>query len=174
MSSESPDLSAEYACVTDLTKNGYNGQADQCIDSGSFKDDDEQPALTIATALRPGTIDDENAGFLRQDSILFVVAITDEDEEFLGANANSIYADIVAAKGGIVNNVVFLGIGGQQSCSNGAYGSALNATNLKATTKKFSDVGRGLFWDICDGDLEGAFSAAIEIVDDACFEFVAQ
>ena len=44
---------------------------------------------------------DTPLGFLRDDALLFVVAITDEDEEFLGTNAIEIHDTIVAAKNGV-------------------------------------------------------------------------
>ena len=51
-------------------------------------------------------------------------------------------------------------------------GSALAAPNLQAVTQTFIDAQRGLFWDLCQGDLETAFQAAIELVDGVCKETV--
>jgi hypothetical protein len=170
MISTSASLADEFACVTDLVPDGYMGQADECEDDGDLKDDDEQPALTASTSISPQAVANENAGFLREDAILFVVAITDEDEELLGTSVDEIAQSIIEAKG-TVDNVVFLGIGGGSDCD-GPYGSAIPADNLRAVTEVFSSAGRGIFWDLCQGDLESAFAAAIEFLDTACDEFV--
>ena len=164
MVSSDPTLQAEYSCVTQLNATGYNGMADMC--SGS--NDDEQPANTAADAvsLNGGA----NAGFLRDDAVLFVVAITDEDETPLPAQTPQQIADkIINAKGGI-ENVVFLGIGGDSDCD-GPYGSADEASTLRDVTNIFVAANRGIWWDLCMGDLEDAFTEVIQVVDVACSEF---
>ncbi|RMH00021.1 MAG: hypothetical protein D6705_01610 [Deltaproteobacteria bacterium] len=177
MSSDSPNLDAEYACVMELTDAGYMGMNDQCVDAGDLKDDDEQPAQTAARVVSPPAVDQQNAGFLQDDALLFVVAMTDEDEELIDDMGNPLtpqeVADRIIAAKGVVDNVVFLGIGGASNC-NGPYGSANDAVNLQAITQIFVDADRGLFWDLCQGDLETAFAQAIEIVDQACFDIVPQ
>ncbi len=177
MSSDSPNLDAEYACVMDLSNSGYMGIPHQCQDSGALKDDDEQPAQAASAAISPPAVDNENAGFLQDDAILFVVAMTDEDEELIDdvgdpITPQDIVDRFVAAKG-TIDNVVFLGIGGDSNC-NGPYGSAKNAQNLKAVTQIFIDADRGLFWDLCQGNLEQAFAEAIQLVDQACEEIIPQ
>jgi hypothetical protein len=54
---------------------GYNSLPDTCSDK---QDEDEQPAWTAAKSLDPGIA--ANAGFTRSDSLLLVIAITNEDE----------------------------------------------------------------------------------------------
>lgn len=164
MVSSSPDLPGEYACVTELTNAGYQGMPDQC----SGDNDDEQPANAAADALTD--LAGLNPGFLREDAVLLVVAITDEDEKPIPAiPAEEIASKIIAAKGS-VNNMVFMGIGGQSLCA-GAYGTAIPATTLQGVTSVFEGAGRGMFWDLCSGSLEEAFMSAIELVDSACVEF---
>jgi hypothetical protein len=166
MSSTSPTLTDEYSCVTNLTTSGYKGMADNC--SGS--NDDEQPANTAADAVSQPAIDGANSGFLREDAVLFIVAITDEDEQPVpAATPDEIAAKIIAAKG-TIDNVVFLGIGGDSDCD-GPYGGADEAEVLREVTQIFVDADRGLWWDLCQGDLETAFATALTIVDSACIEF---
>ncbi len=169
MSSSSPDLTGEFECVSDISPMGYMGQNDMCEDNGALKDDDEQPALTAASSVHPDLVSGVNAGFLRSNALLFVVAITDEDEEMLGTSVDGITQGLIDAKGS-VENVVFLGIGGGSNCD-GPYGSALAANNLEAVTNVFVNANRGVFWNLCNGDLEGAFASIIDVVDTACFEF---
>jgi hypothetical protein len=175
MISSSPALSDEYACVLALSGRGYQNTPDQCVDEGDLKDDDEQPASTAARALSEPAVSAENQGFLREQAVLFVVAITDEDEELIDdggdpVDPSAVTQAIVAAKGGNAGHVVFLGVGGGRDCD-GPYGSALDAPGLRAIASGFESAGRGMFWDLCQGDLEGAFAAAIELVDDACIDF---
>jgi hypothetical protein len=166
MTSTSPTLTDEYSCVTNLSTSGYMGMPDDC--SGS--NDDEQPANTAADAISAPAIDGPNEGFLRDDAVLFIVAITDEDEQPVpAATPDEIVAKIVAAKG-TIDNVVFLGIGGDSDCD-GPYGGADEAHVLREVTQIFVDADRGIWWDLCEGDLETAFATALEVVDSACIDF---
>ncbi|MFO0634002.1 MAG: hypothetical protein U0168_14240 [Nannocystaceae bacterium] len=168
MVSSSPDLFEEYHCATDMTEffGGYMGMPDAC----SGNDDNEQPANTAADVVSPPAVDEENDGFLRGDAVLFVVAITDEDEQPVpGQTAQQIADKLIDAKG-TIDNVVFLGIGGGSFC-NGPYGSANDAVFMQEVADIFVQAGRGVSWDLCNGDLEGAFEAAIEVVDSACVQF---
>jgi len=164
MVSSNAALEAEYACVMELTPSGYEGMADGC--SGS--NDDEQPANTAADAVSLAGA--QNAGFLRDDAILLVVAMTDEDEKPLPVqSAQEVANKIIDAAGGI-DNVVFLGIAGASDCD-GPYGSADDAAFLREITQVFVDANRGLFWDLCGGNLEQAFQSVVDVVDVACMEF---
>ena len=166
MSSASPALFDEYRCATELTQSGYMGMEDEC----SGDNDDEQPANTAAGAVSAPAITAENAGFMRDDAVLFVVAITDEDEQPVPEqSAQEIYDKLVAAKG-TIDNVVFLGIGGGSDCE-GPYGSADDAQLLRGVSELFAAQQRGLFWDLCQGDLQQAFAAGLEVVDSACIAF---
>lgn len=173
MISSSVELAAEFACVSDFSANGYMGEADMCIDAGKFGDDDEQPGLTAAEAVADAAGEGANAGFLRDDALLFVVTITDEDEALIDVNAtDEIFDRIVAAKGGDINQIVYLGIAGGSFCD-GPYGSAEDAVQARELVSRFGE--RGVFWDLCMGDLETAFEQVIEDnVDSACQDFVPQ
>lgn len=168
MVSTSPDLTDEYQCVTELTESGWNDMQDECA---TDNDEDEQPARAASDSLTADAIAQANGGFLRDDALLLVVAMTDEDEElFGGATTSEISQRIIDAKG-TVDEVIFLGIGGDSECD-GPYGSALEASNLREITQTFVDAERGLFWDLCQGDLETAFKQAIAIVDGVCFDVI--
>jgi hypothetical protein len=172
MLSSSPELTAEFACVTDLISTGYMGQEDMCLDEGELKDDDEQAALTAAEAVSGAAVTGANAGFLRDDALLFVVSLTDEDEQVVDvASTQEIYDRLVAAKGGDVSKVVYLGIGGGSECE-GPYGETITAVQVQSLAALFEAQGRGMFWDLCMSDLPTAFQAAVEgLVDGACQEF---
>ena len=164
------EVTAEFECVGDI----WTG--DQACLSGD-EDEDEQPALAALAALEPPYGTGENGGFLRDDALLVVIAITDEDEELFGTGGNpttveGLYSEFVAVKGD-VNNMVFLGIGGgaPSGCDQGAYGSALYAQSLHNLTNLFVAQERGVWWDLCDGNLGDGLSAAIAVIEEACDEF---
>jgi hypothetical protein len=162
MESSSTALVDEFKCVGDIDSTGT-----MC--SGS--NDDEQPASAAAASIEPAFVGPgmPNAGFLRDNALLVVVAITDEDEQPVpNRTAQQVYDRLVATKGD-VKKMVFLGIGGAQSC-NGAYGSADNATKLKEITNLFIGQQRGVFWDLCQGNLDQGLALALQTIDQACRE----
>ena len=154
MDSQSPRLVEEFGCVGDI-------YSDDVACSGD--NDDEQPASAAARALENG----DNGAFLRDDALLVVVAITDEDETPIpAASPQAIYDRLVAVKGD-VRRMVFLGIGGASACD-GVYGSAEHAQNLMGVTDHFIDQDRGVFWDLCRGRLEDGLAAAMQVIEQAC------
>jgi hypothetical protein len=158
--STSPRLDQEFACVGAIDSTGK-----MCTGSN----DDEQPASTAAASLEPPASTGANAGFLRRDAVLVVLAMTDEDEQPTPArNAQQVHDRIVAIKGD-PRMVVFLGIGGSRNCT-GPYGMANNAQMLKDITQLFSARGRGVFWDLCAGSLEEGLGQAIATIARACME----
>jgi len=158
--STSTDVRGEFACVGDI----FTGDVD-C--SGS--NDDEQPASAAATALGEPWISMENAGFIREDALLVVVAITDEDETPVpDATTDEIFDRLVAVKGD-VRRMVLLGIGGSMSCS-GTYGSADEARDLRIITDRFIAAERGVWWDLCVGRLEDGLTEALRVISQACEE----
>jgi hypothetical protein len=162
--STSTALVSEFKCVGDI-----DSSDSQC----SGDNDDEQAATSATVALEPGMQKPgmPNAGFLRDDALLVVVAITDEDEQPVpNESAQQVYDRLVAIKGG-VTNIVFLGIGGASSCS-GAYGSANQAAKLKAVTDLFIAQGRGVFWDLCQGSLDEGLTQALTTIESACEDIV--
>ena len=170
MTSESSSLNAEFSCV------GMIDRQNNC----SGQNDDEQPIAAAVASLSSPAIDNANQGFLRDDALLVVVAITDEDEcpdhpdcsDTGDSRADGLYSQLVAVKGD-VRKTVFLGIGGglPSGCAPGTYGDADPANLLNKVTNRFTDEGRGVWWDLCAGQLEDGLSEAIAIIDSACRDF---
>ncbi|WP_437764802.1 hypothetical protein WMF27_33370 [Sorangium sp. So ce281] len=162
MESTSTDLTGEFQCAADLYVDDI-----ECTETN----DDEQPVSSIAAALEPPFSDAENAGFLRNDALLVVVAITDEDEQPAPRQTpQQIHDRLIAAKGD-AKNVVFLGIGGRRQCE-GAYGDAEAARDMQRLVDLFAADGRGFFWDLCEGHLEDGLTSALAAIEEACVEFV--
>lgn len=153
----SADAADELRCVADIDSR-------QAACRGN--DDDEQPVSTAAAALEPAWSRSgaPNAGFAREGAVLVVIAITDEDEQPMpAATAQAVHDRLVAAKGN--NRVVFAGAGGASDCD-GPYGSARDASTLKGIAAQFG--ARGMFWDLCGGDLERGLDDAIELAASVC------
>lgn len=158
--SASPNVRDEFECVGDIFQQDTN-----C----SGQNDDEQPASAAAHSLETEFATGANAGFSRAQSLLIVVAITDEDEQPTSSaqSAQQVYERLVAAKGGDPARMVFLGIGGSQSCR-GVYGDADEARKLKDVTSLFMQNGYGVFWDLCQGSLEDGLESAFTAIEAAC------
>lgn len=172
--SSSSRLHDEFSCVADIYTDDYGPD----IPGTCTKDnDDEQPANAAATALLPPYIDNANAGFLRDDALLVIFAMTDEDENAIPPGGDStmrltpeeIHQRLVSTKGS-VDRMVFVGIAGATACTaeQGAYGAAKEATRLKQLTELFVTANRGAFWDVCSGFQESELDEALRVIDTAC------
>lgn len=169
--SRSPSMEEEFACVGNMHGEddaGY-GSVSSCTGSGS---DNEHPATAAMYAIEAAAAGTANAGFLRDDSVLVVFAMTDEDEQPERGpgplDADAIFERIVAAKGD-PRAVAFLGVGGATDCD-GVYGRADEAVLLKETTARFAAFDRGLFWDLCGGNLQEGLARVVELIQRACEE----
>jgi hypothetical protein len=160
--SSSPVMQAEFACVGDIYLADQNCSGDN---------DDEQPASAAAASLEPPYSTGANAGFSREDALLVVLAITDEDEQPTGGanSAQDVFDRLVATKGD-VRRIVFVGIGGETNCDDGTYGSAEQANKLRAVTDLFIDEDRGVWKDLCTGQLEDGLDEAFAVIENACEE----
>lgn len=186
MSSASPDLAGEFSCAADIPSEDANpcppSSEFECV--GDSRDDDEQPALAAVASLEApeSAAGGFNEGFRREDALLVAIAITDEDEQLCGLDCDSgsdnqtldpadLYDRYVAAVGGDVKRMVFLGVGGGSGgCSQGAYGGAQDASALRELTDRFVAEDRGIYWDLCQGSLEDGLDEAMQIIEEACDE----
>jgi hypothetical protein len=145
----------------------------------------EMPLYALKLALNDRVTDGTNGGFLRDDALLAVVVLTDEDDcsrednnftvpnDQCPAGAPNVrpvseYAAMldVAAKG--PGRWAAAVIAGETSCKS-AFGDAAQATRLKDFV---SLAGKnGTFSSICAGDLSGALQKALDTFDAACKSF---
>jgi hypothetical protein len=162
MEHSDPNLTQEFACVGNVDSSDM-----QC----SGNNDDEQPASAAAASMENPYLGGPNAGFVRDDALLVVIAITDEDEQPVPSQtAQGVFQRLANARFGDPKRIVFLGIGGQANCS-GVYGSANRANQLIAVTDLFKAQSRGVFWDLCAGQLENGLGEALQVIEKACNEF---
>ena len=179
--SDAAAVTAEFQCVGTIDRvqilDDEGEQTDITAGACVGNNDDEQPTTAVITALTPPFSMNENAGFLRDDAVLVVIAMTDEDEQPTpNATAEDLYAQLVAVKGD-VKDMVFLGIGGgvpngcQDAKVPGAYGTADPANKLSALTDLFKAQERGVYWDLCEGQLQDGLTEALAVIEQACDEF---
>lgn len=166
-------LGAKFACAA---KVGVSGN------------DDERVARALLEAIDPAKNAPGgcNAGFSRLDSLLVVVLITDEDDAAKidptcppntppiqcqqlgsGGTPGEWYDQVVAAKGGIPENVVVLGLiaeSAESSCG------AMLGKRLYVFTTLFGTS--GFTGDICAGSYDEFFAETLPIVDKACAGYV--
>lgn len=167
---DADDVKAEFRCVGQIDR--VQGSDGLTVGTCTGNNDDERPTQAAIAALQPGV----NPGFLREDAVLVVIALTDEDEHTIPTqNAQALYNDLVAAKGD-VKKMVYLGIGGGPGgCANQCpdnYGSADEARKLHNVTNLFIAEDRGVWWNLCDGDLGAGLADALEVIEQACDEVV--
>lgn len=181
LESADPMLDQRFECVVDIPyqdealegnggdNGGYNNSPDYCEDG---PDEDEQPALAAAAAIQPGVT--QNAGMVRDDAILLVVAITDEDEALADVGSPAQIHDLFMQVKG-EGEIVFLGIGGTDCASAYDGGNVADSTELAEVASEFGS--HGLFRTMCSGQgsdpIRDAFQEALTtVVDQACDEFV--
>jgi hypothetical protein len=149
----SPTLAQDFACIAATADDTY-----------------EVTAYNTAEALH----DPVNAGFLRDDSLVFVVMMTDEDTDDAHlARMVEIRQRMLDAVGGDLSRLVVLGIAGgqgtfeapQTTCS-GVYGKAAPGRRLASIVYSLRD--RGRMQNICEGDLASTFADVIDDVVSAC------
>lgn len=118
-----------------------------------------------------------NAGFLRDDAILVVVLITDEEDNASFAEPQAWYDDVVAAKLGNPSSVVVLALLGDPDVADGVCGpfdpvdnsGAIPSPRLREWVELFP---AGDWASVCNADYAPFFAAAISVIDEVCEDFV--
>ncbi|MEM6995985.1 MAG: hypothetical protein AAF721_36090, partial [Myxococcota bacterium] len=175
------NLSSDEACgpyaagksfmtVDDDLASAFSCAAQVGIDGAGI----ERPmdALTGALTDPAGANSQCNEGFLRDDALLVVVLITDEEDEgdSLG-DPSQWYQTVLDAKHGQGDDVVVLSLLGHEKPNDcipsqwtGMMGAEI-APRLIAFTEQFE---HGLVGDVCAADYAPFFDAAVDGIADAC------
>lgn len=167
MLASQPDLAQAFECIANV---------------GTYGSGDERPMLAALSALSPeqngpGGCDE---GFLRDDAILVLTFITDEEDDGNGSPGAPAdwYNAVVAAKNGDEKAVVVLGLVGDSNlpmatCTpgvdpNGDGQGAEAAPRLQSFVQMFSN---GVVGSVCAPDYTPFFHEAVSVIDLACDEF---
>lgn len=179
-----PDVAGSFSCVAQVGTGGSSV---------------EMPLRMVEMALTDKVEDGTNAGFIREDALLAIVILTDENDCSREGNRFEIMIPDPFAPGGIGTAVDvcdpaspdllpvehFLSvldgvkgdrgrwaaavIAGPTNCSSG-FGDAVEATRLKDFVMQTGD--NAIFSSICEGDLTGALMEALTKFDAACDNFI--
>lgn len=135
----------------------------------------EQPLGAAKLALTDRIADGKNAGFLRDDALLAIVLLTDEDDQSVDP-ANSSSAELPvesfimaydAAKKGHDRWAAAI-VAGPTACMS-SFGSAEEAVRLEDFVAKSGK--QAVFSSICDGDLAKSLDEALHAFQTACDSF---
>jgi hypothetical protein len=119
-----------------------------------------------------------NEGFIRDDALLVITLITDEDDpgsplagQGSEGDPSSWFAELVARKG-LESNVVVLALAGlppPNACDEDVpFEGAQITWRIEQFVQKFT---YGEMGDVCADDYSGFFAAALELIHDACINF---
>ena len=152
MTDAEPNLAGAFQCAARVGTDSQN--------------DPERPMDAMMAAVSSqGPAAACNAGFLRDDAILVVTFITDEDDDAgdgSSGDVNGWHQALVDAKGGNEDAIVVLGLFGEGGC-------AESSPRLSSFVDSWGD--KGFFGSICAPDYDDFFQAAVDIIDTTCDEF---
>jgi hypothetical protein len=136
---------------------------------GTDGDGDERPIDAALYALGPGLGGPGacNEGFVRDDALLVLVLITDEEEEASVGDPPQWFNTLVAQRGGVETNIVVLSLIGPQNppCQD----AAEVGHRLIEFTEMFT---YGSVGEICAGSYQQFFHDAISGIAEACDGFM--
>ena len=160
-----PGLLSCYACNATV---GVSGSSN------------EMPLLAARLALTERIVDGTNLGFLRDDALLAIVIVTDEDDHSIDPDrgATELNADIPVSafiadfddlKGDPGRWAAAVIAGDKQPSCDSAFGTATNALKLRSFVDMVGE--NAVFSSICEGDLATGLSDAIQTFALACDAF---
>ncbi|MDC0668717.1 hypothetical protein [Nannocystis radixulma] len=170
MLADQPDLESTFACAARI---------------GVWGSGDERPMQAVQAALGSWQNGPTgcNEGFLRDDAILVLVVITDEEDDNLEAGEGSPgdpaawYEAVVAAKRGVPENAVVLGMVGDGNLPGGLcpldwdpdVDGGQPAPRLQEFVKMFP---AHVLASVCSADYTPFLLEAVDVIDSACDSFV--
>jgi hypothetical protein len=161
ISDEQSSLAEQFACLARV---------------GVFGDVDERPAeaLLSATGAIDNDLDTCNRGFLRDDAVLVVTIITDEEDDQSSGDPDSWRRQLLAVKNGNEQSIVMLGLIADRQVPGGLPGGpcdldSVEAPRLQRFVESFE---RGSLGSVCAPDYASFFAQAVSEIDTACQEFV--
>lgn len=160
LDSSQVELETAFSCIAEV---------------GTLGNPREAPVDAMLASIAPSLVGPGgcNEDFLRDDAILVVTLIGDEDDAVSSGEPEVWRDTLVQAKGGSDSSIVFLGlIGGEPtagasvSCADGE--SPDPAPRLHSLIQSFSF---GTVGDICAADYAPFFAQAVSVIDTACEDF---
>lgn len=131
----------------------------------------EAPAAALLASLSPelNAAGNCNEGFLREDAVLVVTLIGDEDDTVSPGDPEEWYQSVVDLKGGNEQSVVFLGLVGGDSAESTCADGPVGAARLGQLAEKFT---YGSASSVCAIDFAPFFESSVSVIDTACDSYV--
>ncbi len=166
MDSTEPDLASTFGCAADVGTGSSAGT--------------EKPMEAMVQAVTPNTEAFAcNEGFIRDDAILVVTFVTDEDDNNDSAGTVDGWRQaLIAAKGGDESAVVVLGLFGDNDQA-GAICPPLDEDSNEGAepSEKLRNFveswgPRGVAGSVCAESYNDFFQSAVDIIDNTCEDFI--
>jgi hypothetical protein len=157
MDTTQPDLSAAFQCAAKVGSDGDGNEKAMSAMVG---------ALSEELAMPGGC----NEGFVRDDAILVVTLITDEEDKGSTGIPEGWYANIIASKGGDATAIVMLGlINDADQPAPLCPAETEDAVKLRTFIDMFPNKIRG---SVCEPSYNSFFEEAVALIDQTCDDFV--
>lgn len=161
MTDSQPDLEATFSCVARV---GTDGSAI------------EEPMDAVLAATSEGLNDPGrcNAGFLRDDAILVVTFITDEEDRRSRGEPEEWKSLLLDRKYKNPDALVMLGLVGDNNVDGGLLGGPCSLFDADGAPRlqSFVESLSGVLGSVCAPDYAPFFGTAVSTIDSACDEFV--
>lgn len=165
MDSSEPDLAATFGCAADVGTGSTAGT--------------EKPMEAMVQAVTPATeAFGCNEGFIRDDAILVITFVTDEDDNNDSAGTVEGWRQaLIAAKGGDETAVVVLGLFGDtdqpgaicEPPDEDTLDGAEDSAKLRSFVESWGP--RGIAGSVCAPSYNDFFQEAVNIIDNTCEDF---
>lgn len=162
MTAEQPDLEETFSCLALVGTDG-----------AIFERPMEAVLAATGPALNaPGRC---NAGFLRDDAILVVTFITDEEDRRSDGDPADWRQALLDAKSGNADALVLLGLVGDNNVDGGLLGGPCRGSNADGSPRlqEFVNSLDGVLGSVCAPDYTPFFQTAVGSIDSACSDFEA-
>ncbi len=166
MEGPSASFNDEFLCVSNIACHQSAGLTEPTLRAG-------------VEALKASS----NSGFLREEALLVVLFLTDEEDASAGMSHQQIHDEILALKGGDEKYVVVVTMAGPQvgtvelnwmtgamGCTSSLYGGVYETPGIMNFTGLFGD--RGRHYNLCEDDLSAALTDALDRLQMSCDEIV--
>jgi hypothetical protein len=156
MDTTEPDLTAAFQCAAKV---------------GSDGDSNERPMSAMVSALSPelAAAGACNEGFVREDAILVITIITDEEDSDSTGFPAGWYANIIASKAGDPTAIVVLGL---VNDTDAAMPVCPVQSQDPAKVREFIDMfPNSIRGSVCEPSYNAFFQQAVDLIDTTCDEF---
>jgi hypothetical protein len=144
-----------------------------CIASvGTDGDSSEMPMASLTEAIGPALNGPGgcNSGFLRDDAVLVVTIITDEEDDDSPGTPDGWYQNIIAQKAGDGSGVVVLGLINDTDAGNPVCPvESQDPAKIREFIEKFPNHIKG---SVCEVDYSPFFDQAVDLINTTCDDYV--